>query len=148
MASGSTSSINTGKTIVVAGLIVQVVFFGLFVVAGALFHARMRRTPTTKCSGTPWEKHMLSLYIVSILIFVRSIVRVVEYVQGYDGFVMTHEAFLYIFDGLVMFFATLVMNWIHPSEVAACLRGGKAFTNAWSLEEVGHFGQQERFERV
>lgn len=149
MASGNSSSINTGKTIVVAGLIVQVIFFGLFVLAGALFHFRMHNSPTTKCSGTPWRKHMLSLYIVSILIFVRSIVRVVEYVQGYDGYIMTHEAFLYIFDALVMFCATVVMNWIHPSEVAACLRGGKAFTSAWRLEEVGHLGHgQEVFRRV
>lgn len=80
---------------------------------------------------------MLSLYLVSILIFVRSIVRVVEYAQGYDGFIMTHEAFLYIFDALVMWIAMVVMNWIHPSEVAACLRGGKAFTKAWKLEDVG-----------
>lgn len=81
------------------------------------------------------------MYIVSILIFVRSIVRVVEYLQGYDGYIITHEAFLYIFDGVVMFFAMIVMNWIHPSEVAACLRGGKAFTNAWRLEQVGHTGR-------
>jgi len=71
---------------------------------------------------------------------VRSIVRVVEYVQGYDGFIMSHEYFLYVFDSLVMWLAMLVMNWIHPSEVAAFLRGGKAFTNAWRLEEVGHRG--------
>ena len=114
-----------GNNIIIAGLIVQVIVFGLFVIAAAIFHARLRSLPTASCHGTPWEKHMVSLYLVSILIFVRSIVRVV------------HEYFLYIFDALVMWAAMVVMNWIHPSEVAAYLRGGKAFTKGWKLQEVG-----------
>lgn len=80
---------------------------------------------------------MVSLYLVSILIFVRSIVRVIEYVQGNDGYIMSHEAFLYVFDATVMWLAMIIMNWVHPSEVAANLRGGKAFKNAWKLEDVG-----------
>jgi hypothetical protein len=126
-----------GNNIVIAGLIVQVIIFGLFVIAAAVFHSRLRKQPTAKCHTTPWKKHMMSLYLVSILIFVRSIVRVVEYAQGHTGYIMVHEIFLYIFDSLVMWIAMAVMNWIHPSEVAACLRGGKAFTKAWKLEEVG-----------
>lgn len=65
---------------------------------------------------------MLSLYIVSILIFVRSVVRVVEYLQGYTGYVMGHEAFLYVFDATVMWLAMITMNWIHPGEVAKEIR--------------------------
>lgn len=133
----SQDSSDMGENIIVAGLIVQVVVFGLFVIAAAIFHTRTRSHPTAKCSHTPWEKHMVSLYIVSILIFVRSIVRVVEYVQGNDGYIISRELFLYIFDALVMWLAMVIMNWIHPSEVAACLRGGKAFINAWKLEDVG-----------
>lgn len=126
-----------GTNIIIGGLIVQVVVFGLFVIAAAVFHSRLRKQATAKCHTTPWKKHMRSLYVVSILIFVRSIVRVVEYAQGNDGFIMVHEVFLYIFDALVMWIAMVVMNWVHPSEVAAYLRGGKAFTKAWKLEEVG-----------
>lgn len=80
---------------------------------------------------------MISLYLVSVLIFIRSIVRVVEYAQGNDGYIMTREVFLYIFDALVMWLAMITMNWVHPSEVAAYLRGGKAFTRAWKMELVG-----------
>ncbi|KAK6419183.1 hypothetical protein LTR95_017099, partial [Oleoguttula sp. CCFEE 5521] len=99
-----------------------------------------RRNPTEKSRGTPWKKHLIGLYIVSILIFVRSIVRVVEYAEGYAGYIMEHEIFLYIFDAVVMWLAMVTMNWIHPSEVAALLRSGteqRAFTNAWKLEKVG-----------
>jgi len=68
---------------------------------------------------------MASLYVVSILIFIRSIVRVVEYVQGFSGYIMHHEAFLYVFDGVVMWAAVVCMNWIHPGQVAQEIRSAK-----------------------
>jgi len=39
---------------------------------------------------------------------------------------MTHEAFIYIFDGLMMFSAVVVMNWIHPGEVAREIRAQRS----------------------
>ncbi|KAK6397883.1 hypothetical protein LTR65_005131 [Meristemomyces frigidus] len=115
-----------GKTLIVVGLFIQLVFFGLFVVAAALFHMRISKMPTQKCYNLPWwRRHMLSLYVVSILILIRSIVRVVEYLQGYTGYIMEHEAFIYIFDGLVMWLATMTMNWIHPGEVAREIRSAR-----------------------
>lgn len=137
LAGHNSSSIKTGNTVIICGLVLQVAFFGFFIVASAVFHHRMRVKPTNRCMIVPWEKHMMSLYIVSILIFVRSITRVVEYVQGHEGYIMSHEAFLYLFDALLMWLAMFVMSWIHPSEVAALARGGKAFTKAFKMESVG-----------
>jgi len=65
---------------------------------------------------------MHSLYIVSMLIFVRSIVRVVEYLQGFEGYILSHEVFLYLFDGVPMFLSMLTMNFIHPREVKEEIR--------------------------
>jgi high-affinity Fe2+/Pb2+ permease len=98
----------------------------MFVIASAIFHHRMNRMPTTKSHELPWKKHMLSLYIVSLLIFMRSIVRVVEFLEGYGGYIMRHEAFLYVFDALVMWLAVITMNWIHPGEVAIELRAARS----------------------
>lgn len=64
---------------------------------------------------------MRALYAVSVLIFVRSIVRVAEYVQGNDGHIITHEAFLYVFDALVIFLAMVTLNWRHPGEISRYL---------------------------
>lgn len=69
---------------------------------------------------------MLSLYIVSILILIRSLMRCIEFIQGYDGYIMTHEAFLYCFDAVPMFLAVVTMNVIHPGEVSSYLRVMKA----------------------
>ncbi|KAK4958262.1 hypothetical protein LTR10_004688 [Elasticomyces elasticus] len=127
MSGDSISSINTGQTLVVAGLFVQVVFFGLFLIAAGLFHFRILQMPTTKSYELAWwKKHMLSLYVVSGLIFVRSIVRVVEYLQGFDGYIMTHEAFIYVFDATLMIIAVVIMNVIHPGEVAKEVRAAKS----------------------
>ncbi|KAK4580123.1 hypothetical protein LTR86_000326 [Recurvomyces mirabilis] len=145
MSSGSGKSIDTGKNIVVAGLLTQVVFFGLFVLAAALFHARMDRVPTRKSLEVGWwRKHMLGLYLVSILIFIRSIVRVVEYVQGFDGFIMTHEVFLYVFDAAMMWVAVGVMGVVHPGKVARELRQGKAGRVGGGFEEAKDGVQMER----
>lgn len=122
LASGNVDTIDTGKVIVVVGLFAQLIFFGLFVLAAAIFHLRCSKNPTPLCFERPWHKHLNGLYIVSILILVRSVVRVVEYLEGYSGYIMTHEVFLYVFDAVPMFFAVISMNWIHPGEVAKHVR--------------------------
>ena len=70
-----------------------------------------------------WVTVLLGLYIVSVLILVRSIFRLIEYKYGFDGYLMTHEAFMYIFDALLMFIAMVVLNVYHP---AVILGDGKA----------------------
>jgi hypothetical protein len=34
-----------------------------------------------------------------------------------DGYLISHEVFPYVFDGALMFFAMVVMNFCHPSRV-------------------------------
>lgn len=127
---GGGSSIKTGENLIMAGLAFQLIFFFLFIVAGALFHARVRGNPTEKCKRYPYEKHLWNLYIVSVLIFVRCLVRLIEYGQGWQGYIITHEVFLYIFDALLMWLSMAAMFYPHPSEVAAINRGsGKYAVN-------------------
>lgn len=85
MGAGQQSMTDLGEIIVIVGLVFQLIFFGLFVVAGAFFHWRLLKVPTEKSGGCPWKKHMYSLYGVSALIFVRCVVRAVEYGQGFNG---------------------------------------------------------------
>lgn len=123
--SDNPNTANAGKDVIVGGLFLQIIFFGLFVVVAAIFHWRVTRSPTQQVSQLPWKKHMYSLYAVSIMIFVRSIVRVVEFIQGFEGYIYSHEVFLYVFDGTVMFFAMVIMNVVHPGEVALIIRGDR-----------------------
>lgn len=60
---------------------------------------------------------MWVLYAASICILVRSVFRVAEYVLGESGYLLSHEIFLYIFDGTLMLFTMVIYNWMHPSAI-------------------------------
>ncbi|CAG8983345.1 hypothetical protein HYALB_00000512 [Hymenoscyphus albidus] len=107
------SSQNTGKKIVIAGLFIQIVMFGVFMITSGILHRRLSSTPTNASLSTPWRKYMYSLYFASALILVRSIFRVAEFLGGQTGTLMTHEVYLYIFDGVLMFGTMIVFNVVH-----------------------------------
>jgi hypothetical protein len=103
-AAGSLDMFNLGEKIIVGGLIAQISIFGFFVATSAIFHRRISRRPTASSRRNiiPWRKDLLVLYTVSALILVRSVFRVVEYLQGNGGYLISHEIFLYIFDAVLM----------------------------------------------
>ncbi|BCS03169.1 RTA1 domain-containing protein [Aspergillus luchuensis] len=129
MVSGS-SDPTTGEHIIIGGLFVQIIFFGFFIITALVFQMRLAKAPTSTSTELShiWRRHMNALYISSILIFVRSIVRVVEYLQGYDGYLMKHEAFIYVFDALLMFLAMEVLQFVHPSQVNCYLGRGDRYS--------------------
>lgn len=65
----------------------------------------------------------MALYFVSLFILVRSLFRVIEYVQGQNGYLLRHEVFLYVFDAVLMTGAMVVLNVVHPAQVI--IRGRK-----------------------
>ncbi|PYH64963.1 RTA1 domain-containing protein [Aspergillus vadensis CBS 113365] len=127
----SSSDPTTGEHIIIGGLFVQLIFFGFFIITALIFQMRLAKAPTTTSTELShiWRRHMNALYISSILIFVRSIVRVVEYLQGYDGYLMKHEVFIYVFDALLMFLAMEVLQFIHPSQVNCYLGRGDRYSD-------------------
>ncbi|GFF24890.1 RTM1-like protein, putative [Aspergillus udagawae] len=140
MASGSASALSTGEHIVIAGLIIQLIFFSLFALTSVRFHVAMRSGPSQKVvhSQPPWEKHIYALYAGSFLIFIRSLFRLIEYAQGNDGYLVSHEGYMYVFDGFLMLLTMTVFAWIHPSEVNALLNPGKkGISCVFSVYSVG-----------
>lgn len=127
MASGTISSYNLGEHITVGGLCVQLAFFSFFIVTCALFHSRIRKYPThevtalaarlSEKTSRTWETVLVGLYAASVLILVRSIFRLIEYTQGNNGYLISHEAFMYIFDSALMFLTMVAMNFCHPSMI-------------------------------
>lgn len=123
MASGTLSAMTTGEHITIGGLVVQLVFFSVFIIASSIFHYRIRKNPTEKSVDrsrtSTWELVMTGLYVTSVLILVRSIFRLIEYAQGNSGYLISHEVFMYVFDSMLMFFAMVAMSISHPSKVLA-----------------------------
>jgi hypothetical protein len=104
-------------------LFVQLLFFGIFMVVAIAFILSIRQVPTSQSEthSSVWPRHMFALCVGSLLIMVRSIFRAVEYLQGFDGYLLSHEVYLYIFDAVLMFLVMALFNWIHPSEVTDLL---------------------------
>lgn len=127
MAAGkSADAVDNGEIIVVVGLFIQIVFFGLFVVTSAIFHSRLIKDPTARSHSTPWRRHIIALYGASTLILIRSVFRAIEYIQGNTGYLLTNEVFLYIFDALLMATVVAIFNLVHPSEIQAVLTRDKS----------------------
>ncbi|KAH8749747.1 RTA-like protein [Diaporthe sp. PMI_573] len=137
-AAGSLEALNAGAKIIIIGLFIQLIFFGFFMVVAFSFHRSINATPTGRSnSSIPWRKHMRALYVGSLLIMVRSLFRAVEYLQGFDGYLLRHEAYLYILDAVLMFLVMVLFNWIHPAEIAAILSGGWR-NDGWKLGALPH----------
>ncbi|KIW65624.1 hypothetical protein PV04_07866 [Phialophora macrospora] len=100
----SAKAVDRGENVILAGLILQMLIFGFFLVVAGTFHFRMRRHPTEKSMGGVfnWEGAMFVVYILSALITLRNLFRVIEYIMGEDGYLIQNEWPLYIFDAFLM----------------------------------------------
>ncbi|KAL5000856.1 RTA1 like protein-domain-containing protein [Aspergillus recurvatus] len=144
MSSDDTSTRQTGETITIIGLAVQIIFFGFFLITALVFHIRINKAPTAisietkthwrgNVTARNWVTLLLAMYVVSVLILVRSVFRMVEFINGYGGYIMSHEVFIYIFDAVLMVVVMAVLNFWHPSFV---IRDGKGSTTRGDFEEM------------
>ncbi|KAE9377347.1 RTA1 like protein [Stipitochalara longipes BDJ] len=115
----SSSTVNIGQGMVVGGLCIQIIMFGLFALTAIIFQLRLHKNPTTESFNpeNPWKESLHMLYAVSALIMIRSIFRVVEYLMGNDGYPLSHEWTLYIFDGVLMLLVTVIFHIRYPSKL-------------------------------
>ncbi|KAK8159419.1 RTA1 like protein-domain-containing protein [Phyllosticta citrichinensis] len=93
------------KIIVLVGLFAQLVALAVFTITCGRMHARLRRSPTTNMCADPgvnWLGYFIVLEVATIMLVIRSIVRGIEFVGGTEGFVGSHEVFIYMFDGVPM----------------------------------------------
>lgn len=47
----------------------------------------------------------------------------VEFVQGFNGYLISHEIFMYLLDAVQMFVLMVVMNVFHPAGVLGRVKG-------------------------
>ncbi|KAF3903252.1 hypothetical protein ABW20_dc0106082 [Dactylellina cionopaga] len=138
-----------GERIVIIGLIVQIIFFSLFMITSTIFNVRMIKNPTEQVLSKPtipYQKHMNALYAASFLILVRSVFKLIEYIQGRDGYLFSQEWFSYVFDAAFMFLTMVLFHFIHPSELNALLRGGrvvKKWVRVKSYEQIDMSSRDE-----
>ncbi len=124
-AAGTLELFNIGEKIIIVGLFIQIFMFGFFLVTTVVFHIRFRRSSGSERQQTlvRWKRHLTVLYVVSAIIMVRSIFRVVEYLQGNRGYLISHEIFLYVFDAVLMALVMAIFFVFYVDDLEASKAG-------------------------
>ncbi|KAH8725632.1 RTA1 like protein-domain-containing protein [Phaeosphaeriaceae sp. PMI808] len=162
---GTLKKLHTGEKIIIVGLFVQLSFFAFFVFVAGNFHYRLVNNkplkkynldrddhtrehgrhhssssritpPRVSLNDLPFKRHIYNLYLTSAIIMVRSLFRVIEYIQGNAGYLLSQEVYLYIFDALLMFTVMILFNWFHPSEITAAYEKRKTDTETQMLSQI------------
>ncbi len=114
---------NRGKTVILVGLVAQLLFFGVFVGVAVLVWRRMSQAPTptalhldSHSRRIGWVGVMRVIFLTSALIFIRSIFRLVEFTGSDDSPMQKSEAYIYICDSVLMFGVLAVLVVFHPSQ--------------------------------
>lgn len=99
--------------IIIAGLVLQIIVFVLFIICCGIFNRRMRVYVAESCPviHLPWQSCLNMLYTTSSAVLLRNIFRVVEFVMqsvNQNGYLPTTEWPLYLFDGSLMLLLMVV----------------------------------------
>ncbi|EOA85280.1 uncharacterized protein SETTUDRAFT_91668 [Exserohilum turcica Et28A] len=65
------SGFQRGETLILGGLVLQIIVFGFFVAVAATWHCRLRARPTLRSGEVPWEVMMGLLYMASVCVILR-----------------------------------------------------------------------------
>lgn len=100
-----------GEDLVKVALILQAIFFIIFILIGVRFQHACRK------EGILNPKLNTVLYVMyasCLLITTRCVYRIVEFFQGYDGEIYDTEWYFYVFEASLMFINTVLVNVFHP----------------------------------
>ncbi|CZR31959.1 uncharacterized protein FPRO_02092 [Fusarium proliferatum ET1] len=109
-----------GQTIIIGGLVLQILAFALFIICTLTLQLRIRASPPVHCVAgviAHYRRYFIALYCTSGLFLVRNVVRIIEYRQGDDGPLLSNEAFLYVFDCCFMLAIILIVLILHPGQL-------------------------------
>ncbi|KAF1995602.1 RTA1 like protein [Amniculicola lignicola CBS 123094] len=112
------AGVKRGERIILGGLMLQILAFGFFVIVAAVWHKRLasNETAAARSGVIPWKKYAYLLYAASMCITIRNACRVVEYAMGRDGFLITHEWTLYMYDcALMINTLAICLVWYNPN---------------------------------
>ncbi|KAG8687598.1 hypothetical protein FRC09_013400 [Ceratobasidium sp. 395] len=116
---GGISTIKLGRAILIVGLALQVISFGIFMFIAVTFDVKTRRSLGDKMNTI--RPLIWAFYVSALLIIIRSIYRTIEFstinfnFDEQQGYAITHEWLFYVFDSLLIIIATVVFNLVHPA---------------------------------
>ncbi|KAJ5785939.1 uncharacterized protein N7503_011151 [Penicillium pulvis] len=135
----NTSTASSGPKIMEIGVVIQILFFGLFLITIIIFHVRLVKMGSATLYTVPWKRHVMASYASGALIFVRSVFRLVEFTEftgSTEGPIAKYEWMSYVFDAVMILITSVIFNWVHPSEMIPYLPSERDSTDMEMLAET------------
>ena len=109
------SSLNSGdqnvaKALLIVGLILQLFFFTCFTVITV--YINLNRKYGLR-GVKQYRPVFICLYVTIVLMYIRSIFRLIEFADGWYGKIATNEVYFYIFDFLMIFLCFVAFTALH-----------------------------------
>lgn len=132
-ASHSNKNPETGNHIMVAGLAFQVFTLLVFMLlctdfavrtvvrSNRMGEAALDPTHAALRRSMKFRAFLVALTLSTICIFIRSVYRVVELGEGWDGALIKNQTLFIVLEGVMVVIAVLVLNAFHPG---LCFREG------------------------
>ncbi|KAF1984894.1 RTA1-domain-containing protein [Aulographum hederae CBS 113979] len=140
---------DTGVNVMIAGLVFQVVSLVVFFLLWGDFVWRSRRANANMLSShfeglratRMFKLFQIALALAALFIFIRSVFRVAELQEGFDGHLANDEVTFMILEGPMIILATILLTVFHPG---TCFQGmwGEA---TWSLRGKNGKTDEEKF---
>lgn len=129
-----TSTASKGEDVMKIGVLIQLLFFALFLVTIIIFHRRLLKHRSKTFGLVPWKKHIYAIYVTGLLIFVRSCFRFAEFVESSDGPLTKYEWISYVFDAVLILASCGIMNWIYPSEITDHIKSTQEYRSEHEMQ--------------
>ncbi|PGH20115.1 hypothetical protein AJ80_03683 [Polytolypa hystricis UAMH7299] len=122
------ADIDRGTYVLVAGLSIQVVSLLTFMGMSAEFAWRVRRRGASARHAdlrrtAKFQTFLGCLALATVLLFIRSVFRVVELSEGFAGHLAQDQVSFMVLDGVMVLVAVILLTVMHP---------GFAFGPAWT----------------
>lgn len=118
-----------GQKIMLLGLAVQLLFFGFFLVISLVFFKRLRNSAlgfsVPQYGKHSWQALLKLLLCSAVIIILRCVFRMIEFAQGHDGYLISHEIYIYIFDTLPMLAVQLMFHLCRADQIFGGRNGEK-----------------------
>jgi hypothetical protein len=111
--SSSDAERQLGSNLVTASLCLQAALFGAFGLLAAQFHRRANKAGILK---KDLRIVLYVMYVSAIIVTIRCIYRLVEYVLGWESSIYQNEVYFWIFEAVIMFLNTALLNIYHPGK--------------------------------
>jgi RTA1 like protein len=103
-----------GTDIMVAGIVIQLASITVFVFLALEFLRRTIRQDIIRSMKRTMVPLLCAMVLSILAIYVRSVYRTIELLQGWTGYLITTETYFVVLDGAMMVLAVVVFNVIHP----------------------------------